>query len=278
MKLIADSGSSKTDWCLFDANQTLFFKTQGINPFFVNEQQIVAIIKNELLPQMHTQQTIQQIIFYGAGCVGDKMEVVKLVLQKCFLIEKIEVQTDLLAAARATAGNKKGLIVIAGTGSNTGLYDGEKFIQQIPSLGFLLGDEASGSWLGKKILADYFRNDLPQNIFETVKEVTQQKSFAEFISQVYLQQNQGKYLAQFATILKQHQQEDYSKTLVSKGFEALFQNIICYYPNYKSYPLNAVGSIAFHFKTELKTVAHKYEMQLGSVIQSPIEALKIFHQ
>ena len=158
------------------------------------------------------------------------------------------------------------------------MYDGKKFIQQIPSLGFLLGDEASGSWLGKKIVVDYFRNNLPENIFETMKEMTQQNSFVEFISQLYLQQHQGKYLAQFASILKQYRETEYAKNLVSNGFEALFQNVICYYQNYKSYQLNAVGSIAFYFKTELKNVADKYQMQLGSVIQSPIEALKIFHQ
>lgn len=278
MKLIADSGSTKTDWCLFDAQQSFFFKTQGINPFFVNEQQITAGIKKELLPQMHTQQAVEQIIFYGAGCVSDKIDIVKSALKQCFSAEKIEVQTDLLAAARATAGNQRGLILIAGTGSNTALYDGEKFIQQILSLGFLLGDEASGSWLGKKIVADYFRNNLPENIFETMKEMTDQKTFAEFISQLYLQQNQGKYLAQFASILKQHHETEYAKKLVGNGFEALFNNVICRYKDYKSYKLNAVGSIAFHFKAELKKVADKYQMKLGIVIQSPIEALKIFHQ
>ena len=289
MKLLADSGSTKTDWCCLENGQKTFFKTQGINPFWMNESQIQQIIQQELLPQISQHFSspssleragvrLSEVYFYGAGCVGDKINVIKNVLQTLFSANKIEIHSDLLAAARAAAANEKGLILILGTGSNSGLYDGEKFIQQIPSLGFLLGDEGSGSWLGKRVVADYFRKNLPEKIYESVDKMISEKSFTEFNTLLKQQTLQGKYLAQFASVLKEHHSSEYAKRIVTKGFESLFENVIVHYDSFEKYPLYAVGSVAFYFADELKSVAKKYNCIVEKIIQSPIEDLIKFHE
>ena len=278
MKLIADSGSTKTDWCCLENGQQTFFKTQGINPFWMTENQIQQIIQLELLPQISHSQTISEIYFYGAGCIGDKINVIKNILQTFFHANKIEVHSDLLAAARATAAKEKGLILILGTGSNCGLYDGEKFIQQIPSLGFLLGDEGSGSWIGKKLLADFFRGNLPREINDALQQMIPQKTFAEFNTHLKEQVLQGRFLAQFAKVLKGFKSHVYTQRLIQQGFQALFENVIQYYVDYKNQPLFAAGSVAFYFEEALNKVANQFEISIKKVEQTPMEGLVRFHQ
>ncbi len=278
MKLIADSGSTKTDWCGLENGEKTFYKTQGINPFWMTENQIQQIIQLELLPQISHSQGFSEIYFYGAGCVADKINVIKNILQTFFHANKIEVHSDLLAAARATAAKEKGLILIIGTGSNSGLYDGEKFIQQIPSLGFLLGDEGSGSWLGKRIVADYFRKNLPEKMYESVDKMMPEKSFTEFNALLKQQILQGRFLAQFAVALKEHSNTEYAKSIVNRGFESLFDNVMVHYDGFEKYPLYAVGSVAFHFADELKNVAKTFNCTFEKIIQSPMEDLVKFHE
>ena len=268
-------------------NQSYIFQTQGIHPFFMDEEKISSIIQQELMIQLQSSLTLSvgedrvrfdEIFFYGAGCVNEKKVLVKNALSKKFSARRIEVESDLLAAAHATANKENGMVIIVGTGSNSGLYDGKNFIEQIPSLGYLLGDEASGSWLGKKIIADYFRKNLPSGIFIQLEKILPSKNFAEFLTHLYQQPHQGKYLAQFAKVIVENKSDAYCKSIVEKGFQALFENVIRHYSNYQTQKIFAVGSIAFYFEKELRDIAAQHKMTIGKIIQSPINGLIEYHQ
>jgi N-acetylglucosamine kinase-like BadF-type ATPase len=276
MILIADSGSTKTDWRCVDENQKITsFQTIGFNPYHISEKEILTELVSSKLTIV--QHEVKQVIFYGAGCSSlEKSNEIKLALQQFFTNAKVEVNHDLLAAARALCGHEKGMVAILGTGSNTCLFDGEHIVKNVSSLGYILGDEGSGSYIGKKFISALFTNELSDEMMNKYKS-----SFSfdlnDVLDAVYKKPLPNKFLAQFAPFVFKHRNIPEIASIIDTCFTDFFEKHICKYENYQQYPLNIVGSVGFIFKDEIEKVASKYNVKLGKVIKQPIEELVRFH-
>lgn len=276
MILIADSGSTKTSWCLSGYNKLPeYISTGGLNPFFRTSEEIEAELREKLLPGIHSP--VQTIYFYGAGVINqEKGNIVKSALKKLFLQAKIEVESDLLASARATLGKDKGIACILGTGSNSCLYNGDNITEHVPPLGYILGDEGSGAVIGRKLIGDYLKGIMPENL--TIKFNQQFPfSYAELMDGVYKLEKPSKFLAQFAPFLKAHIAEEYCKNSIENSFKEFVIRNVSRYSNFKELPVSFVGSVAFHFKEQLENVLKRYNLQIGMVLKDPLNGLLEFH-
>lgn len=275
--LIADSGSTKTDWLLLlDEKQRCIVQTQGINPYYLSEEQIFEIITAELLPQMPSAMPqLSAIYFYGAGCRQDVSHHLVNVLHKCFKAQTIEVNSDILAVAHATCKHEAGIACILGTGSNSCLFDGNKIVSHTPSLGYVLGDEGSGAVLGKRLVGDVFKHIAPHNIVESfISEY--QVDVSTLLNKVYKQQLPNRYLASFTKFLSKHIEEDYIQTLLNDEFSRFIQrNLLAY--DAKDLPVHFVGSIAHVFQKNLETSIRQAGLKMGVVMKSPLEGLAAYH-
>ncbi|MDR0828676.1 MAG: ATPase [Prevotellaceae bacterium] len=275
MKLIADSGSTKCDWTVFDENFCQTVKTEGFNPFFWTSEQIVSELKKKLLPKISADK-ITDIFFYGAGCRVEKCSVISAALQAVFPQAKIEVQSDLLGAARALFGNEKGIACILGTGSNSGLYNGVSIEKNVSPLGYILGDEGSGASLGKSFIAKFMRNDLPEKLmlrFEKKYKLTP----AQIMENVYNQPFANRFLASFAPFLKENLHESVIYNLVFDSFTDFFTKIIMQYSDYQQYKISFCGSVAYNFADVLEVAALELNINLGEIIAAPTEKLILYH-
>jgi glucosamine kinase len=276
MILIADSGSTKTNWCLVNRDKKKdFFNTEGYNPYYVDSDYIVSSLQNCVSLEL-SAAVIKEVHFYGAGCVSSKSAVVQLALEKLFHRANVRVELDLLASARALLGNIPGFVAILGTGSNTCLYDGQEVAMNIDSLGFLMGDEGSGADLGKRLLSDYMRGYLPKALeVEFIK--TYQLSPDQVMDRIYGQPLANRFCAGFSTFLSSHIKHPYAAELVKDAFCRFFSNLVSRYPDYTEYSFNCIGSVGFAFKDILMEVAADYDMETGRIIKSPIDSLVDFH-
>jgi len=276
MILIADSGSTKTDWVLIDKKNKFRYKTIGYNPYFVNSETIFKSLTEELLSQFDPL-TVRKIYFYGAGCSNThNIEIVRKALKRCFINSEVAVGHDMLAAARALLGNKRGFSAIIGTGSNTCIYDGEKIEQNIDSLGYLLGDEGSGSNIGKKIIRDYLRGYLPQELNEKFREKYHLTSEMVF-DNLYNKPLPNRFLANFCKFADEHRNHEYIYQIVMESFTEFFRQLVSKYPGYEKFSFNCVGSVGFIFKDILEKVATDYNMKTGKLLHSPIDDLVQYH-
>lgn len=277
MILIADSGSTKTDWCMIDQGQLvrqLF--TKGTNPFFQSEEEISHEIAAALLPQLDTQ-SLQAVYFYGAGCAfPDKIATVHRAISKHLNVQdEIEVSTDMLAAARGLCGHKPGIACIMGTGSNSCFYDGKNIVSNISPLGFILGDEGSGAVLGKLLVGDILKNQMSPEL----KEKFLQRfglTPADIIDKVYRQPFPNRFLASLSPFLAENIQEPAVHTLVFKSFKAFLKRNVMQY-DYQQYPVHFIGSIAYYYQKILREAAQEMGIQTGIILQSPMEGLIQFH-
>lgn len=276
MLLIAESGSTKTDWRAVSENGNITqFLTAGFNPFHQNSQAIAAEIQNKLLPSLN--EKVLQVHFYGAGCSTKTMcDVVASALAICFPDAKIVVEHDLLAAARALCGRQAGIACILGTGSNSCVFDGEKITANIPSLGYILGDEGSGAYMGKQFLADFLTGNLPQNLANDFSEkfgLDKEK----ILEAVYRQPMPNRFLASFGKYFFQRTEQPYIIHLLKKSFTDFFERQVCRYPEHTAIPVHFTGSIAYYFSAILKTVAEEKNIHVGTIIESPAAALVLYH-
>jgi len=275
MILIADSGSTKTTWVLIDkaSGGLLTCKTQGINPFYQNSDNIYNTIETEFSLDI---TKIEEVSFYGAGCANSqKNAIVKEALEKYFQVEKISVASDLLGAARSLCLRSEGIAAILGTGSNSCLYNGEEILKNVSPLGFVLGDEGSGAVLGKKLLSDVLKNQLPERIINDFFEMFGQTA-AEILENVYRKPFPNRYLASFTIFLSKYIEEEPLHNLVRKSFIEFFErNIKQYESNIKT--INFTGSIAWHFRDILNLAAKDCGYQLGKVVKDPMEGLVEYH-
>ena len=280
MILIADGGSTKTSWCqLSDAGQRVYFNTEGYNPDFVDTPTIVASLEKNL-PDDMKRADVREIYFYGAGVSSPaKAEVIAAALRKLFSgANRVEVTEDLLAAARALLGRSAGFAAILGTGTNSCIYDGENITYNVDSLGYFLGDEGSGSFLGKRLLRDYLRGLLPDGLGEALKAEYNLGSRNDIIDRLYNQPLPNRFLASFAKFAYDHNNVSYCRQIVVESFEAFFQNLVLHYPNYKELTFNCIGSVGYNFRDALTQVANSHGMQVGKIIRSPIDDLVSFHE
>lgn len=279
MILIADSGSTKTDWCLMhQSGKCLYFKSEGYNPYFSGMPYMIESIRRSVAEHVDPM-AISELYFYGAGCEADKTEVMVEVLQTVFVnCTQLHAEVDLLAAARGLLGQNPGFAAILGTGTNTCIYDGAQITKNIDSLGFILGDEGSGGAIGKQILSDYLREKMPKavsTLFKTIYKLGD----AEIIHQVYAEPMPNRFCAEFAKFLSHENMDiNYRGKVLKASFHQFFENLVSCYPEYTSYHFNCVGSVAYHFKVELLAVLHDFDMKPGLIIPSLISELVDFHR
>lgn len=278
--LIADSGSTKTHWRLVANNsQILQFETAGFNPYQQNTEAIAKEIKNVLLPQLPGEAVneVMPLYYYGAGCSTEtKAAVVKEALSSCFPKAAIEINHDLLAAARALCGSGEGIAAILGTGSNSCYYDGKNIIENVTSLGFILGDEGSGAHIGKTFISAYLNNELP----ESITEVFNHKNILtaeEVLDSVYKKPFPNRYLASFSRFVFRNINDPYLTKMVYNCMEQFFDKHICKYQKHKEVKVSFVGSVAFYYNSIVKNIAAKKGIQIGNIIESPIAALTLYH-
>jgi len=280
MILIADSGSTKTDWRLIDKENRIHqFVTQGMNPYFQTTEQISEILRTELIPGLISvlDHPISYIHFYGAGCrAEDKKEVVRLALAEHFLKSKIEIQTDMLAAAHALCGHKAGIAAILGTGANTCYYDGKTIVENRTSLGYILGDEGSGAHIGKTFIQAFLNDELPENIASKFTERFKLNK-NEIIDSVYRKPLPNRFLASFCKFIYQNLKEQFIIDLVSNCFEQFFDKHILKYEQHKKVKLSLTGSVAFYFSNVLRSVAESKGVNIETIIETPIAGLTLYH-
>ncbi len=279
MIIIADSGSTKTDWCILSPSGDHHrFLTTGLNPFFMNESELLTAVRSQLVPHMDNRP-IKKVFFYGAGCQGDKMIIMERVFQQIFpAAARIEVRVDLLAAAKALLGDTPGFAAILGTGTNTCLYDGNHISCHIDSLGFLLGDEGSGAAIGKKILVDFLRKRLPDKLHSLFIH-TYGRNETEMISEVYASSLPNRFCASFAKFLDApDMDQDYLYEVVKGSFHTFFSQLVCLYPDYRDVSFNCVGSIAYRFADILREEVLFHGMPMGRILPSVIGELALYHE
>jgi glucosamine kinase len=277
MILIADSGSTKADWVLADKGiLKAEFNTIGFNPFFHNEK-IVLDALNADQRLLEFKDHISEVKFFGAGCSSPQRNaIIQHALMKFFIHSSVSVEHDMKAAALATCGDDAGIACIIGTGSNVCYFDGKDVHEKAHGLGYVLGDEGSGSYFGKKLLAYYLYEILPEDLYKRFKEeydLTKEM----IVENVYHKPNANVYLASFAKFLSDHRDHEYIKKLVTNGMNEFFQTNVCAMDFYKKVPVHFVGSIAFYFEDILKDVAKSYDVTLGKIIKKPIyDLMKYF--
>ncbi len=272
MILIADSGSTKTDWALQSASGALArFHTQGINPFHQDRTVIAGILRQELLPQLDPEK-VSRVCFYGSGVRPELEPVMTSLLQEVFpQAEQVEAHSDLLGAAHALCGHNYGIASILGTGANSCLYDGRRIIANTPALGYILGDEGSGGVLGKLFLHELYKGVLSEKIcseFEREYGLT----MADVIQRVYREPMPNRFLASLAPFIHRHLSDDAVRQIVIRNFRDFFRYNIRPY-GLSDMPVSFVGSIAFHFRDQLTEAALAENFRLGKILQSPIEGL-----
>ena len=277
MILIADSGSTKTAWRIIDQfNHIHQAGTQGFNPYFQDTSTISDNLKKELIPFLPDEQ-VDKIYFYGAGCSNiEKVKVIEKALLNVFPIAQVEVEHDLLAAARALCGSKPGIAAILGTGSNSCLYDGKNIVENVASLGYILGDEGSGAHLGKTFIQAYLNKELPAKLSENFYN-RYKLTKDEVLEAIYKQPLPNRFLASFAKFIYQNINEPAINEMLVQCFEEFFDKHICKYKNDDSLKLSIVGSVGFYFSNIIRRVAQDKGIEIETILESPIAGLTLYH-
>ena len=276
IKLIADSGSTKTEWCLLKNNKPLIFTTQGMSPYFVDGSGMEKIILQEVFPYLK-KTSVDEIHFYGTGCKNPaNIKMVKKVFQKLFKSASIDIDNDLSGAAKSLCGNEKGIACILGTGSNSCYYNGKKIVKNSPGLGFILGDEGSGAYLGKKVIQHFlyhvFDDDLRTRF--DAKFITND---SEILEAVYKKPLPNRYLASFAIFLAENRGHYMIENIILDGLNDFFFTHIIKYKESAKLPVHFTGGIAFGFKDVIQQLCRNYDLQIGNVFRSPMEGLIKYH-
>ena len=286
MILIADSGSTKTDWALISpsvlssqlsvlSSQLSVLSSQGLNPVHQSRETILQILRSELLPQLDSSE-IESVFFYGSGVRPEMEPVMANLLHEVFpQAETIEAHSDLLGSARALCGHNYGIASILGTGANSCLYDGTSIVMNTPAMGYILGDEGSGASLGKRLLHDLYKGVLSEKVKASFEAETG-LVMPEIINKVYRQPLPNRFLASLSTFIHNHLDVPEMRQLVIDTFVDFFRFNIAPYQR-PDLPVSFVGSIAYFFESELREAAESQGFTLGTILRSPIEGLIRFH-
>jgi N-acetylglucosamine kinase-like BadF-type ATPase len=274
--LIADSGATKCEWCLLQDGKKKLIYTQGISPYFLNEKQIQELLITELLPKIKSVQP-DEIFYYGTGCITtENKRLVKKAINKVFPSSKILVDHDMTGAALALCGSEKGIACILGTGSNSCYFNGKKIITNRPGLGYVLGDEGSGAYLGKKVLQYY--------LYETFDEELRYKfdikyhtNRAEILDAIYKKPLPNRYLASFTIFLSENRGHYMIENILEDGLNDFFFSHLCKYNESWKFPIHFAGAVAHGFRDVIKELCNSYEFELGNILKKPMDGLIKFH-
>ena len=277
MILLADSGSTKTDWGLVENGKLVKrLRTSGMNPYQMSEEAITEEIKTHLVPEL-PGTVLDEVHFYGAGCTKEKQPIVERALRANLTINgECEVASDMLGAARGICGHKPGIACILGTGSNSCSYDGKNLVKNVSPLGFILGDEGSGAVLGKLLVGDVLKNQMPEAITKRFFEKYKLTS-AEIIDRVYRQPKPNTFLASFVPFLEENIDEPKIYNLVKESFRSFLRRNVMQYDGWQTLPIGFNGSIAKIYKKPLLEALEEEGMHLGRIIQAPMEAMVEYH-
>jgi len=277
MILIAESGSTKTDWVLVNDNKEItMFKTMGFNPFFHSSEFIAEEIQNNK-EFYEASKNVDKLYFYGAGCSSVEMNnIVKLGLNKIYPNSTIIVDHDLLACALSTYQGEPSISCILGTGSNSCYFDGKVLREEVPAIAYVLGDEGSGSFYGKKLLRDYLYNQLPESISKDF-ESQFGNAKADIFENVYMKPHANVYLASFMKFINRHYHHEYVVNMIQHGMNEFMKIHVCCYPEHKSVKTHFIGSISKIFERELIQAAKNNGVILGEIIQKPVDNLVNYH-
>lgn len=278
MILIADSGSTKTDWAWVARDgEGSYVHTKGFNPV-VHPKELfyeeMDKLTTELLPGLQPEE----VHYYGAGCWDHKRKrVIADRIAQAWPNAKVYVMHDLLGAARAACGSEPGIACILGTGSNTCSYDGVDVTDNVTNLGYMLGDEGSGSHLGKAFLRAYFYRELDDKLVDAFEQFTQIDK-STVLDKVYESDIPNTYLASFTRFMGEHQEHPLMQKIVFTSFAEFLDRHVRKYKGHLQVPISFIGSIAFHFKPILLAAMHERDMKVGNFVQKPIEALADYHR
>ena len=276
IKLIADSGSTKAEWCLLDGKKKRTIFTQGISPYFLDGEQIKEIVTIGVKDKLKGVEPLE-IYYYGTGCSNiNNAKIVKKALQKVFPNATVTVDHDLSGAAKALCGNEKGVACILGTGSNSCYYNGKKIVKNSPGLGFILGDEGSGAYMGKKVVQYFLYNTFDPDLMD--RFIAKYSTNAvEILEAVYKEPLPNRYLAGFVPFLVENRGHYMVENIIEDSFNDFFFNHVYKYRESWTLPVNFIGSVAFGFKDVLKELCSSYELQLGKVLRNPMDGLVKYH-
>jgi glucosamine kinase len=274
--LIADSGSTKCEWCLLHDGKKKLVYTQGISPYFLNELQIQQLLTKELLPKLKNAP-VDEVYYYGTGCNNPaNKKLVQKAIQKVFHSAKVHIDHDLAGAALALCGNKKGIACILGTGSNSCYFDGRKIVKNSPGLGYVLGDEGSGAYLGKKVIQYYLYNTFDEELryrFDAAYTTNR----AEILENVYKKPLPNRYLASFAIFLAENRGHYMIENILEDGLNDFFFTHLCKYNESWKFPVYFTGAVAYGFRDVIKELCGSYEFELGNILKKPMDGLITYH-
>ncbi len=276
VQLIADSGATKCEWLLLNKGSKKTIITSGISPYFLNGQQIVELLQKDLLPELKNVEA-GEVHFYGTGLSNpNNAKIIANSLKQLFKHAKVTVNTDMLAAARALCGNEKGIACILGTGSNSCYYNGTKIVKNRPGLGYILGDEGSGAYLGKKVIQYYLYNTFDEDL-KALFDAKYVTTPAEILENVYKKSLPNRYLATFAIFLAQNRGHYMIENIIEDSFNDFFFHHLYKFRESWRLPVNFIGSVAFGFKDVLQDLCNSYQLELGKVLKNPMAGLAKFH-
>jgi len=277
MILIADSGSTKTHWTLMEEQRIVTtVQTAGMNPYFISSETVEAILKADLVPNLPAD-FVKEIYFYGSGCsTENNNNMLRDAMMLYFRKATILVYHDILGAARSLLGRKKGIACILGTGCNACYYDGEEVFSNVPSLGYLFGDEGAGSNLGKIFMEKYLKDKLPTEI-KAEFEKAYGLSLEDILNALYNRPFPNRFLASFSEFIGPRKDHPFFHTLVKKSFQSFIDEQIKKYPGYKRLPISFVGSIAWYYRDILLEASIENNLNVGTILKSPMEGLVTFH-
>lgn len=274
--LIADSGSTKCEWCFFHEGKKKRFFSQGISPYFLSRSQVINLLQTEVYPKVKNN-AIDEIFYYGTGCKSTvNRQVVKKALKSVFSQSYVFVDHDLMGAAKALCGKDKGIACILGTGSNSCYFNGKKIIKNSPGIGYVLGDEGSGAYLGKKVLQYYLYNTFDEDLAFRFKERFNTNN-AEILENIYKKPLPNRYMASFAIFLADNRGHYMIENIIEDGLNDFFFQHICRYSESWKVPVHFTGGVAFGFKDVIKDLCGTYELVLGNVIKNPMDGLIKYH-
>lgn len=277
IKLIADSGATKAEWCLLKGKKKRILFTQGISPYLMTTEQIIKLLQKELKPKLKKEK-ITEIYFYGTGCSNpENVKHIKKALKEVFHgVNKVLVDSDLMGAARALCGHEKGIACILGTGSNSCYYNGKRIVKNSPGLGFILGDEGSGAYLGRKVLQHFLYNTFDEELMEKFNQKYNTNKL-EIFDQVYRQPLPNKYMASFALFLTENRGHYMIENIIEDSLNDFFYTHLYKYRESWLYPVHFTGGVSFAFKDVIKSLCNTYELTLGKILKNPMEGLIEYH-
>jgi len=274
LTLIAESGATKTDWVLVrKGKKERQLKSSGINPYLQNKDQVMEALKADV----QLEEKVDRVFFYGAGVSGkENKQILKEVLKDHFGCKEVEVESDMLAAARGLSKDKKGVICILGTGCNSCYYDGAKIKDQLPSLGYIAGDEGSGNHMGKRILQYYAYNTFDTEL-RMYFEQHIDSSLPDILDKLYRQPFPNRYLATYVRLLTGNRGHFMVENIIEDCLNDFFHHHLFKYRQSWKHPIHFTGSVAYVFGDVIRNLCEQYELELGNILQNPLEGLVAYH-